>query len=70
MASGAGTDEVFKPTWFAYQKMAGFLKPVYQARYTTDTEGGDEGGDEGGGTRGGRGGDEGGTRREGGGGGC
>lgn len=38
MASGVGIDEVFKPTWFVYEKMAGFLKPVYQARDTTDTE--------------------------------
>lgn len=30
--SGKGTSQVYKPEWFAYDKMASFLNPVYAAR--------------------------------------
>lgn len=36
--SGAGTDHIFKPSWFAYEKMESFLKSVYERRDTINTE--------------------------------
>jgi len=36
--SEAGTDQVLKPSWFAYEKMESFLKPVYEKRDTINTE--------------------------------
>lgn len=36
--TGSGTCEVYKPEWFAYEKMASFLHTVYSARGTTTTE--------------------------------
>ncbi|XP_050302079.1 uncharacterized protein LOC126740192 [Anthonomus grandis grandis] len=36
--SGAGRDEVYKPTWFAYDTMVDFLQPVYSPRVTISTE--------------------------------
>lgn len=36
--SGAGTDHVYKPSWFAFEKMEHFLKSVYEKRHTIDTE--------------------------------
>lgn len=36
--SGAGVDDVFRPHWFAYEKMAAFLEPVYLPRVTINTE--------------------------------
>lgn len=36
--SGASHDDVYKPTWFAFSFMDGFLKDVGSIRPTTDTE--------------------------------
>lgn len=36
--SGNGTDEVFKPNWFAYETMENFLAPVYHCNTTINTE--------------------------------
>jgi hypothetical protein len=33
-----GTDEVYRPSWFAYETMAKFLDGVYQPRSTMNTE--------------------------------
>lgn len=38
LKSGAGRDEVYKPTWFAYDTMVNFLQPVYSPRDTISTE--------------------------------
>nr|CAI5849475.1 unnamed protein product [Callosobruchus analis] len=38
LKSGAGRDDIFKPSWFAYETMANFLQPVYSARDTINTE--------------------------------
>ena len=38
LRSGMGTAEVYKPTWFAYEKMASFLKDKDRPRDTIDTE--------------------------------
>nr|CAI5832320.1 unnamed protein product [Callosobruchus analis] len=34
LKSGAGRNDIFKPSWFAYETMANFLLPVYSARDT------------------------------------
>ncbi|KAF9417730.1 hypothetical protein HW555_005237 [Spodoptera exigua] len=36
--TGAGTEDVYKPVWFAYQFMEAFLKPVYTCNYTLAKE--------------------------------
>lgn len=36
--TGTGADEVFKPSWFAYEKMANFLQGTFQPRNTQNTE--------------------------------
>lgn len=36
--TGSGAAEVFKPTWFAYEKMDSFLRDVYKPRATENTE--------------------------------
>ncbi len=36
--SGSGTNQVFKPEWFAYEKMATFLHAIYTPRKTTTTD--------------------------------
>lgn len=36
--TGSGTDEIFKPDWFAYELMARFLHSVYNPRETQDSE--------------------------------
>lgn len=33
--TGSGANEVYKPEWFAYEKMASFLHSVYSPRKTT-----------------------------------
>ena len=38
LKSGAGRDEVYKPTWFAYDTMVNFLQPVYSPKDTISTE--------------------------------
>lgn len=34
----SGADDVFKPDWFAYEKMATFLHGVFQPRKTISSE--------------------------------
>nr|CAH7767777.1 unnamed protein product [Callosobruchus chinensis] len=34
LKSGAGTDEIYKPPWFAYEKMATFLRDKDLPRQT------------------------------------
>ena len=36
--SGMAGENIYKPQWFAFSKMESFLKPVYQARNTNNTE--------------------------------
>lgn len=36
--TGSGSDEVLKPTWFAYEKMASFLQGICKPRNTQNTE--------------------------------
>ena len=36
--TGSGTEEVFKPDWFAFEKMATFLHGVFQPRITISSE--------------------------------
>lgn len=36
--TGSGTDDIYKPDWFAYDKMASFLHGVFQPRMTISTE--------------------------------
>lgn len=36
--SGTGVDEVYKPQWFAFQKMASFLREKDQPRKTINSE--------------------------------
>lgn len=36
--TGSGTDDVFKPDWFAYKKMATFLHGVFQPRKTKSSQ--------------------------------
>nr|CAI5834431.1 unnamed protein product [Callosobruchus analis] len=38
MKSGAGRDDIVKPSWFAYETMANLLQPIYSARNTISTE--------------------------------
>ncbi|CAG4997056.1 unnamed protein product [Parnassius apollo] len=38
MRSGAGSDEIYEPIWFAYRIMESFLLPVYTSRATLNTE--------------------------------
>ncbi|GBP93359.1 hypothetical protein EVAR_85170_1 [Eumeta japonica] len=36
--SGAGSDDIYEPIWFAYAAMESFLLPVYTTRNTINTE--------------------------------
>lgn len=36
--TGTGSEEVFKPTWFAYERMARFLHGIFQPRNTQNTD--------------------------------
>lgn len=36
--SGAGRDDIYKPNWFAYERMASFLQNRNQARNTLNSE--------------------------------
>ncbi|CAG9785648.1 unnamed protein product [Diatraea saccharalis] len=36
--SGAGTEDIYKPCWFAFEFMESFLVPVYTCKYTLNTE--------------------------------
>jgi hypothetical protein len=36
--SGASSDEVYKPTWYAYEVMEGFLGSLYDCDPTCNTE--------------------------------
>ena len=38
MRTGTAPDNVFKPNWFAYNKMDMFLRDVYEKRTTINTE--------------------------------
>lgn len=38
MKSGAGADDAYKSNWFAYEKMASFLKGRDRPRETTNSE--------------------------------
>nr|CAH7752474.1 unnamed protein product [Callosobruchus chinensis] len=38
LKSGAGTDEIYKPPWFAYEKMATFLRDKNLPRQTRNTD--------------------------------
>ncbi|CAH1979541.1 unnamed protein product [Acanthoscelides obtectus] len=36
--SGAGTEDIYKPNWFAYERMASFLQNKNEARNTINSE--------------------------------
>lgn len=38
MKTGKGADEVYKPSWFAFESMAKFLYGIYQPRSTINTQ--------------------------------
>lgn len=38
LGTGTGLDEVYKPTWFAFEKMASFLGGICTPRETQNTE--------------------------------
>lgn len=38
MKSGAGSDEVYKTSWFAFDALDGFLRPVYECEITQHTK--------------------------------